>query len=220
MKIPVRGDVPCFCGDAKFLDANETYRSYGIVPRLHTVSLCEPLPTALRGHRSPGVDGEFFLGAKCIGIVFARRSGEGGLLVRPDDAERARAVLAADEARVLPQTKIKRDDGKVDFTYLPFDSLEEVVDVLAWAAEGANAKYARESWRALLPDPVKGPPDLRSVRSALRHIIADVRGQPHDPETGLRHLAHAACQILFAIAHRRANPNDIRRVLPEEVKPL
>lgn len=110
-------------------------------------------------------------------------------------------VLDATDASPLPQEKIKLDDGKVDWTFLPFDALEEVVKVLEWAASG---KYARESWRYLRDDPRKGTVDGRALRSALRHIVADTNfNQPIDPETGLSHLAHAACQVLFAIAHRR-----------------
>ncbi len=151
---------------------------------------------------------------KCHARVFSRLCGACGRIAPLTTAfkkyegtaegDHRPVVIEAVGPSGLAQKKIKRDDGKIDWTYLPFDALEEVVAVLKWAAEGPNAKYARESWRELKDDPEKGPPDLRSIKSALRHILADTNfHQRYDEETNLQHIAHAATQLLFAIAHRR-----------------
>lgn len=110
----------------------------------------------------------------------------------------------------LTQAELKLDDGKIDWTYLPFDALESVVRVLMWAAS-RGGPYARDSWREIAPHPTKGTPDARSLRSAVRHIVQDLRGELLDPASQEAHLAHAVCQLLFAIAHRRMSVTVTRK---------
>ena len=55
---------------------------------------------------------------------------------------------------------------------------------------GAN-KYAPDSWRHI-EDAVN-----RYYASLRRHINAYRKGEKIDPESGLSHLAHAACNIMF-----------------------
>lgn len=43
----------------------------------------------------------------------------------------------------------------------------------------------------------------RLIGAALRHLFAFARGEDRDPESGLSHLAHAGCCILFLITHER-----------------
>ena len=83
----------------------------------------------------------------------------------------------------------KADAGKVDLSLLPFAALDEVARVLEFGA----AKYAPDAWRRV-PDG-----HHRYVAAALRHLHAHARGEATDPESGLPHLAHAACSILFAL---------------------
>lgn len=81
----------------------------------------------------------------------------------------------------------KFDSGKVDWTLMPFDSLEDVVYVLMFGAQ----KYARDNWQKV-PNPKQ-----RYIAAAMRHIVAYQKGEKKDSESGLPHLAHAACCILF-----------------------
>lgn len=83
----------------------------------------------------------------------------------------------------------KDDAGKVRLDLLPFAALEDVARVLEYGAE----KYAPQGWRHL-----EGGHE-RYVRAALRHLHAHAGGEMFDPESGLPHLAHAACSLLFAL---------------------
>lgn len=83
----------------------------------------------------------------------------------------------------------KFDGGKVRLDLLPLDAIEEVAKVMTFGA----GKYGDRNWE-------KGINYMRLVGAALRHIFAWVGGQDRDEETGLSHMAHAACCILFILA--------------------
>ena len=86
-----------------------------------------------------------------------------------------------------PGTGVKYDEGKTRFDLLPFQSVEDVAKVLTHGAK----KYAPENWRHV-PDG-----ENRYLAAAFRHIWAWKKGEKNDPETGISHLAHAACSLLF-----------------------
>lgn len=94
-----------------------------------------------------------------------------------------------------PVTGVKHDAGKLDYTLVPWDGLEEIVKVLEFGAK----KYARDNWRF-----VKGA-ETRYMAAALRHLIAYQMADEVDPETGLSHLAHAGCCLLFLLALEKSN---------------
>lgn len=54
---------------------------------------------------------------------------------------------------------------------------------------GAN-KYAAWNWS-------KGLLYMRIYGAILRHLFAWVQGEENDLETGLSHLDHAACELMF-----------------------
>ncbi len=83
----------------------------------------------------------------------------------------------------------KYDDGKLDWTLLPWKSVEQVVKVLAF---GAN-KYAPNAWKQV-PDARR-----RYMAATYRHLTAVSQGEWLDSESHIPHLAHAACNILFLI---------------------
>lgn len=84
----------------------------------------------------------------------------------------------------------KYDAGKLDYTLLPWDAVEDIIRVLDFGAR----KYARDNWKY-----VKDA-DNRYLAAAFRHMVAHARGEIHDPETGLPHLAHAGCCVLFLLS--------------------
>lgn len=84
----------------------------------------------------------------------------------------------------------KFDQGKPMLALLPFAALEEVGQVLTYGSK----KYDPHNWRA-------GMAWSRLISACLRHIFAFVRGEDKDPETGLSHLAHACCCLLFLIEY-------------------
>lgn len=89
-----------------------------------------------------------------------------------------------------PSQGRKFDTAKPDYTLLPWDAVEEVVKVLDFGAK----KYARDNWKH-----VEGA-DTRYLAAAFRHLSAYAQNEAVDAETGISHLAHAACCMLFMIS--------------------
>lgn len=84
------------------------------------------------------------------------------------------------------QQFVKADLGKPRMELLPPVALERISEVLTFGAK----KYAPGNWR-------KVDDRMRYAGAALRHIFARLKGEIVDPESGLPHLAHAGCCILF-----------------------
>lgn len=85
---------------------------------------------------------------------------------------------------------VKHDGGKDPWHLLPWDAVREIVKVLAFGAK----KYAERNWE-------KGLPHSRTFSATQRHLTAWFQDREDaDPETRINHLAHAACEILFALA--------------------
>ena len=84
---------------------------------------------------------------------------------------------------------VKYDQNKPQWSLLPFEALEEVVEVLTSGAK----KYAPDNWK-FVPDA-----DARYMDAAFRHMAQYMQGEQHDEETGNNHLAHAVCCLLFKL---------------------
>jgi len=78
----------------------------------------------------------------------------------------------------------KDDADKLDWTLLPFPELARVVQVL----EGGAKRYGRRNWTGLESG------YARTTQAALRHLIQAVEGERDED-----HLAHAVCELLFAM---------------------
>lgn len=89
------------------------------------------------------------------------------------------------------QVGVKHDGEKPDYSLMPFGALDEVVKVLTYGAK----KYDRFNWRFVERH--------RYEAAALRHISAYQQGEKFDPETGINHLAHAMCSLLFLVEFDR-----------------
>jgi len=96
---------------------------------------------------------------------------------------------------VLTGTKIVegvKHDGSKDQRpdLLPFRALDEISKVLAHGAE----KYADDNWQKL--------PKLRRryLAASLRHLFKWRLGEKLDADSGLHHLAHLACDVLFILS--------------------
>jgi hypothetical protein len=81
----------------------------------------------------------------------------------------------------------KDDQGKLDWTLLPFKTLEGAVKVLMHGAK----KYSRDNWKKV-PDGAQ-----RYTAALLRHLIDYLSGNRIDEEDGLEHLDHAIANIIF-----------------------
>lgn len=86
-----------------------------------------------------------------------------------------------------PKLGRKFDKDKDRWELLPMGPVEDVVKVLTLGAR----KYAPDNWRY-----VENATD-RYYAAALRHIMAWRKGEVRDEETGLPHLAHAMCDLIF-----------------------
>lgn len=100
--------------------------------------------------------------------------------------------LVSDHVNVAQTTGIKHDTGKLPLHLVPIEAIEEVAKVLAFGAD----KYTDWNW-------AKGFKWSRLYSASLRHLYAHMRGEDKDPETGLSHLAHCACNLLFLVYHEQ-----------------
>ena len=81
----------------------------------------------------------------------------------------------------------KFDGGKLEYGLLPPYALQETVKVLTFGAQ----KYERNNW-------IHVDDGIRRYFDALqRHVWAWKMGEDIDPESGLHHLAHAMCCLMF-----------------------
>lgn len=69
------------------------------------------------------------------------------------------------------------------------NALLRISDVLTFGAK----KYAAHSWHTVEEG------KSRYKAALLRHMTAHAQGEVNDPESGLPHLAHAACCSLFIL---------------------
>jgi hypothetical protein len=93
-----------------------------------------------------------------------------------------------------PDNKVdgrKFDGGKLEYGLLPPLALEETVKVLTFGAQ----KYERDNWQ-------KVPDSKRRYFDAMqRHVWSWKQGEQLDPESGIHHLAHAMCCLMFLYEH-------------------
>lgn len=90
---------------------------------------------------------------------------------------------------VKPQlTGVKYDNNKPDVSLLPPEALLEIAKVFDFG----KGKYSAHNWRG-------GFVWTRISSAVLRHIYAWLKGEDKDPESGLSHLAHAACGLMFLL---------------------
>jgi len=82
---------------------------------------------------------------------------------------------------------LKNDANKLDWTMLPFEAIEEILKIMDYGAK----KYERDNWKKVEPN--------RYIAALFRHIVAEIKGEDYDKESGRLHLSHAACCILFLL---------------------
>ncbi len=83
---------------------------------------------------------------------------------------------------------VKYDQDKVRLDLLPPIALQEIGRVLTFGAQ----KYGANNWR-------KGINYTRLIAALMRHMNAYNAGEDIDSESGMSHLAHAGCCIMFLI---------------------
>jgi hypothetical protein len=88
------------------------------------------------------------------------------------------------------ETFVKHDAGKLPMSLIPPIAIEEMATVLGYGAK----KYAPHNWRSVGDDW-----EDRYMSAALRHMMAHMRGERCDTESGISHLAHALCNLAFLV---------------------
>lgn len=106
-----------------------------------------------------------------------------------------------DETITIQSEEGRKDDhGKAPYHLLAPEMLEATAQVLKFGAD----KYAPRNWE-------KGMDWSRPYSALMRHMWAWWKGEGKDPETGMSHLWHASCCIMFLIAYEeRKTGNDDR----------
>lgn len=94
----------------------------------------------------------------------------------------------------LDNKALRHNQGKVDWSLLPTEPLEEIIKVL----EFGKKKYAAWNWAN-----GNGLSWLETTNSLRRHLYAWLRGEDNDPETGLSHISHVACNVIFLLYYLR-----------------
>jgi hypothetical protein len=102
---------------------------------------------------------------------------------------------------------LKYDDGKMPLNLLSAEALLQTAAVLKFGAD----KYHAHNWR-------DGFAWSRPLAAAMRHIMAFNDGEDRDPESGLSHLAHAACCIMFLLEFEKTHPELDDRYKPKCTK--
>lgn len=103
----------------------------------------------------------------------------------------------------------KNDQGKLQWSLMPFEQLEDVVRVLMYGAE----KYERDNWKKC--DDIN-----RYKDSLMRHVTAYIEGNKFDNGPGgdnLHHLAHAICNCLFILYFDKGDIEEWNRQLNEKM---
>jgi len=105
------------------------------------------------------------------------------------------------------EQKIKEDQDKLPLHLLSTEAMNQTAAVLKFGAQ----KYAEHNWR-------KGFAWSRPLSAAMRHITEFNNGEDKDPESGLSHLAHAACCIMFLLEFEKTHSELDDRWKPTEQK--
>lgn len=101
-------------------------------------------------------------------------------------------------------TALKFDTDKLPLNLLSTEAMNQTAAVLKFGA----IKYAEHNWR-------KGFQWSRPLAAAMRHITAFNDGEDIDPESGLSHMAHAACCIMFILEFQKTHPELDDRYKPD-----
>jgi len=91
----------------------------------------------------------------------------------------------------------RHNNGKPLYSLLPLESLEGVVRVLEFGAK----KYAKNQWKL-------GLTEESCLDSMMRHLSKELEGIKLDEESGLEHIDHMICNLLF-IKWYRQNPKEV-----------
>jgi len=100
---------------------------------------------------------------------------------------------------------VKFDTDKIRYELLDPLLLQGISEVLTFGAK----KYCDHNW-------LKCNSVMRYFGAIMRHLWAWARGEDLDPETGIHHLYHAGCCLMFMVGLTMRNKNSDDRVLVDK----
>lgn len=89
----------------------------------------------------------------------------------------------------IQKTGVKHDEHKNRLDLIEPEFIEGVGEVLTFGAE----KYEPNSWQDV------EDAENRYYAALFRHLMAYRKGEKKDPESGLSHLKHIACNAMFLL---------------------
>jgi hypothetical protein len=126
--------------------------------------------------------------------------------IAPFSYEQVTAILKSNNLTAsFNNSALKHDEGKAPMNLLSREALEQIALVMDFGKQ----KYDAHNWR-------KGFAWSRPLSAAIRHILAFNDGEDKDPESGLSHLAHAACCIMFLLEFEKTHKDLDDRFKPTE----
>jgi hypothetical protein len=125
--------------------------------------------------------------------------------VKTEDFNREDFKFKFTDIKLKTNAALKFDDDKPPMNLLSREALEQTAKVMAFGKE----KYDAHNWR-------KGFAWSRPLSAAMRHLMAFNDGEDKDPESGLSHLAHAACCIMFLLEFEKTHQELDDRFKPTE----
>jgi hypothetical protein len=98
----------------------------------------------------------------------------------------------------------KYDSGKDRWDLLPMECVEDVVKILTFG----SVKYGPNNWQNVEPF------NDRYYAALMRHLVAWRKGEETDTESGLPHLSHAMCNVIFLLWYEK---HKIRKIAGCEI---
>lgn len=95
------------------------------------------------------------------------------------------------EEKNLTTEGVKFDQGKHDWSLIPFEIMGKVVEIFQYGLK----KYSKNNWQK-----IQDPRD-RYFSALMRHLVSWQSGEERDGESGLEHLAHACTNIIILMWH-------------------
>lgn len=95
----------------------------------------------------------------------------------------------------MSKEAMKFDTGKEPIDLVDSEIILELAKVLGFGAK----KYEAHNWKI-------GIPVTRYYSALQRHLLAWNDNEDKDQESGLDHLSHAACNLMFMIYHMKNSP--------------
>lgn len=75
-------------------------------------------------------------------------------------------------------------EGKIRWDCVPLELIEQIAEVMTYGAEKYNENPNNPNWVKVENG------KHRYYAAMMRHLVADMKGERTDPESGLPHLSH------------------------------